>query len=374
MPDTSASVAIVGAGPIGCATAAYLQARGHRPSMWSPNGTRMQRSGGSARIACTGALSTTVDVPFLQAPTDLAKFETVLICLPGNAYAGVLAPLADHWRSGQTLLVSGALSLCPLWLMDDAQSRGQSIQTAGWGTTSTTAHVLADGRLHVNPLRERIDLAALDNGSGARPAVELCHELLGDRFVAADNLLAPALANINPIAHAAEVIPNLSRMDRGETWSLFECFTPVVADMAHALDQERLAIASAFGFALPSLQEHYARSYHIAQAPLADMAAEIHRKGMSPNGPNRLDHRYVLEDVPFGLVFQEALAQMTGVATPALSASITLLQSIYGRDFRTENFLVRALSLRETDASSLRKRCAAASNAAMLSRRAALSR
>lgn len=374
MPDQSASLAIVGAGPIGCATAAYLQARGHRPSIWSPTGSRMQRDGHRARVTCTGALSTTVDVEFLQTPADLAQFETVLICLPGNAYADVLAPLADHWRGGQTLIVSGALSLCPLWLADDARSRGQSIQAAGWGTTSTTAHFLADGRLHVNPLRERIDLAALDSGSGARPAAELCQELLGDRFVSADNLIAPALANINPIAHAAEVIPNLSRIDRGEVWSLFECFTPVVADMAQALDRERLSIATAFGFALPSLQEHYARSYHVAVAPLADMAADIHRKGMSPNGPDRLDHRYVLEDVPFGLVFQEALAQMTGVATPALSASITLLQTIYGRDFRTENFLVRALSLRETDAPSLRKRCAAASNAAMLSRRAALSR
>ena len=70
-----------------------------------------------------------------------------------------------------------------------------------------------------------------------------------------------------------------------------------------------------------------------------------------------------------GLVFMEALARMAAVDTPALSSSITLLETVYGRDFRGANFLVRALGLADTDASALRMRCAAASSAATVSRR-----
>lgn len=374
MPDHSARVAIIGAGAIGCATAAYLQMRGHRVAMWSPNGKRMQRKGNAARFGCSGALSTTVDVTLLRTPESLSAFETILICLPGNAYADVLAPLASHWRNGQTLIVSGSLSLCPLWLAEEARARGKAIQAVGWGTTAATAHFQNDGTLHVNPLRNRIDLAAIGDGGGVQPALQLCQQLLGPRFVADDNLLAPTLANINPIAHAAEVIPNLTRMERGEAWSLFEHFTPVVARLAEKLDRERLAIAETFGFSLPSLQQHYGNSYHLTPRALEEMAAEIHRKGMSPNGPDRLEHRYVLEDVPFGLVFMEALARIAGVATPTLSASITLLEAAYDRDFREANALVRALSLDTTDASALRMRCAAASNAATLARRAPVMR
>ena len=40
------------------------------------------------------------------------------------------------------------------------------------------------------------------------------------------------------------------------------------------------------------------------------MAAEIDRRGMGPNGPDQLEHRYVIEDAPFGLVFMEALARI----------------------------------------------------------------
>lgn len=374
MPDRSTAVAIIGAGAIGCATAAYLRAHGHHVAMWSPNGARMQRNGSTARFTCNGALATTVDIALLQRPDDLSTFETILICLPGNAYADVLAPLASHWRNGQTLIVSGSLSLCPLWLAEEAHARGKAIQAVGWGTTAATAHFQQDGTLHVNPLRNRIDLAAVGDGHAAQSALQLCQLLLGARFVAADNLLAPTLANINPIAHAAEVIPNLTRMERGEVWSLFEHFTPVVARLAEKLDRERLAIAEALGFSLPSLQQHYGNSYHLTPKALEEMAAEIHRNGMSPNGPDRLEHRYVHEDVPFGLVFMEALARIASVATPTLSASITLLEAAYDRDFRADNFLVRALSLGATDASALRMRCAAASNVATLSRRAPVMR
>jgi opine dehydrogenase len=363
------SIVIVGAGGIGCASAAYLVGSGYRPAMWSPNGTRMQRSGNAAHFTCTGALSTTVDVTLLQSAEELANFDVVLICLPGNAYGEVLAPLADHWRSGQTLIVSGSLSLCPLWLADEARMRGRTVQAAGWGTTAATAHFQSDGTLRVNPLRNRIDVAAINASEQTQPAIDICEQLFGPRFAVADNLLASALANINPIAHAAEVIPNLTRMDKGETWPLFGNFTPVVARLADRLDRERLAIAEAFGFSLPSLQQHYGASYHLPPAALETMAAEIDRRGMGPNGPNRLDHRYVLEDAPYGLVFMEALAGMAGVDAPALSSSITLLETVYGRDFRGANFLVRALGLADTDASALRMRCAAASSAATVSRR-----
>jgi opine dehydrogenase len=362
-------IVIIGAGGIGCASAAYLAGSGYRPAMWSPNGTRMQRDGSTARFTCTGALTTPVEVTLLRSAEELAGFDVVLICLPGNAYGEVLAPLAEHWRSGQTLIVSGSLSLCPLWLADEARARGKMVQAVGWGTTAATAHFRSDGVLRVNPLRNRIDVAAISASEQAQPAIEICQQMFGSRFAAADNLLASALANINPIAHAAEVIPNLTRVDKGETWPLFGNFTPVVARLADRLDRERLAIAEAFGFSLPSLQQHYGASYHLPPAALETMAAEIDRRGMGPNGPARLDHRYVIEDVPFGLVFTEALAGIAGVDTPALSACITLLETAYERDFRSANFLVSALGLADTDASALRMRCAAASSVATVSRR-----
>ena len=360
----AARIAIVGAGPVGCASVALLARAGHAPALWSPTGRHLLREGERASFICTGALQGEVQAQWLPSPESLREFDTVLVCLPATAYAPVLGPLNALWRPGQHVVVSGALSLLPLWILAQATGAQGRLRVSGWGTTLTTAHFLADGRLHLNPARDRIDMATV----GSASAGDDCTAIFGPRFAVADNLLAPALANINPIAHAAEVIPNLTRMDRGEQWSLFAHFGPVVARMAEDLDAERRAVGAALGIALPSLRQHYARSYHVPEQALDGMAASMVAKGMSPHGPARLDHRYVLEDAPFGLAFLEAVAALAQVPTPVLNACLTVLGSAYGRDLRAENFLLDALGLAASDPASLLARCTAAENAATLVR------
>ncbi|MDQ2151431.1 NAD/NADP octopine/nopaline dehydrogenase family protein [Alcaligenaceae bacterium C4P045] len=343
-------VAILGAGPIGCATAAFLSQQGIKAGMWSPTARRLQphEHPDRAQFECVGAVNGTVVVDRIVGLDALVDYTHIFVCLPGSLYQRVLEDAAQYWRTGQTVIVSGALSLVPLWIQNEARSRGAAITAVGWGTTLTTAHFLADGRLHLNAMRQRIDMACLAvsadaTGATSTDAYADCQAFFGNRFVLVDSLLASTLANINPIAHAAEVIPNLTRMDRGEPWQLFAHFTGVVARMADALDRERLALARRLGFELPTLAQHYHRSYHVPQGPLNEMAQAIENLGAGPLGPDRLEHRYVLEDVPFGLVFQERLAQMCGVDSPMLSSCITLLEAIYERSFRRENFLIAAL-------------------------------
>lgn len=359
MRRMTSRIAIVGAGPVGCAAAAFLTRDGLAPALWSPTGRRVRHDADRASFTCAGSVSGAVEVEWLALPDRLAEFDVVLVCLPADAYAAVLGPLNAVWRPGQHVIVSGALSLAPLWIAAAAEG----VQVSGWGTTLTTTHFQPDGSLHVNPLRGRIDMATVGplDPSEAR---QMCADLFGDRFVAADNLLTPTLANINPIAHAAEVIPNLTRMEAGEAWSLFGHFTEVVGNMAEALDVERRAVARGFGLDVPSLRQHYARSYHVPEGPLHTMAAAITANGMSPNGPASLQHRYVLEDAPFGLAFLEALGRAAGVHTPVLSACLSLLAVAYGRDFRADNFLLDALDIAGGDAEALLNRCAAAASPA----------
>lgn len=360
MKQSACRVLILGAGAIGCATAAFLSARRIPVAMWSPTASRLKLEAGKAQFECVGAVSASIAVDRLSSLDSLSDYSHIFVCLPASLYQQVLTSAGPHWQDGQTIIVSGALSLVPLWIKNMAAANNIRVTTVGWGTTLTTAHFLPDGRLHINALRDRIDMAwlparsvvateagdelsAQDHEIGTQSAYVDCQQFFGDRFLLTDNLLASTLANINPIAHAAEVIPNLTRMDRGEAWQLFGNFTGVVANMAEALDRERLALARRLGFALPTLAQHYERSYHVKGGPLNEMAQAIEERGAGPLGPSLLAHRYVLEDVPFGLVFLERLAQVSDVPCPTLSACITLLEAGYKQSFRDQNFLMTSL-------------------------------
>lgn len=358
-------VGIVGAGPIARATAAYLAHHGHETGMWSPSGRSLADlaedcvAGGRIALTYEGALSGRASIVRINSAAALAEYPVVLIAIPGHAYAGVLPAVIDTLRAEQVIIVSGALSLVPLWIRERIAARGvEPAVVVGWGTTLGTARRTPSADVKLNTIRKRFDMAAVPTAAGAS-ALRTCRELFGDRFALADNVLAVALANVNPTAHAAETLPNLTRIDRREDWPLFHYLTESGARMCAALDAERLRVAAAFGAKVRSIEEHYRLSYHVDGADIAAIAEAIHAKYQGPLGPKTLEHRYVLEDVPFGLVVIEALARCAGVDVPNVSGSITLLSSACGRDFRAGNPLLADLAVDRSTPGQLLARCRA---------------
>jgi opine dehydrogenase len=124
------------------------------------------------------------------------------------------------------------------------------------------------------------------------------------------------------------------------------------------MDRERRTVAAAFGRDVLPIEAHFQRSFDVPQATLAEIAAELHRRRGGPPGPTTLDTRFVLEDIPYGLVFNAALARVVNAETHATDATVTLISTLYGRDFRAENPLIDALKLGAATRESLLARCA----------------
>lgn len=360
-------VAIVGAGAIARAYAVLLAGAGHSAALWSPRGGGLRDvaahdtppvtwpAAHGVRLRAEGLATGEHAVSVLAAPAALRDADAVLVAIPANAYAATLPRIAPHLRAGQLVFVSGALSLAPLWLAELAAAHGARPLVAASGTTVATARV-REGGVAVNTVRTRVGIAALPVSATA-PALEALAALFGDRFDSTGDVLAVTLANINPVAHAAMALCNLTRMEYGEAWPQYHYLTPAVARLVEAMDGERRAVAAAFDHDLAPIAAHFRRSFDVPQDTLAGIAAELHRRRGGPPGPTSLASRFVLEDVPFGLACNEALAGVAAVAVPATSATITLLATLYARDLRNENPLLDALGLPATTPAALRARC-----------------
>lgn len=352
-------LAIAGGGLIGRATAALAHRRGQRVALWSPSGggwSARSASGGMLALRYAGAVEGEAMVEALADSAALAAFETVLLAVPGNAYPAVLPRLLDGLRDGQLVVVSGALSLAPLWLYERARARGIALTVASWGTTLCTARRSAVADVEIGSIRARFEMAAIP-AAGAAAALEHCRQLFGDLFNPVDSILATLLSNVNPVAHAAEVLPNLTRIECGEDWPLFRYLTPAAARIGEAIDAERIAIAEAFGLKVRSVHEHTHLSYHVPLATYGEMAAAVHAKVGSPSGPTSFGHRYLVEDIPYGLVFYEAMGRIAGVPTPNASGTIALLSSACARDFRADNPLLADLGVAAEAVAALLARC-----------------
>ncbi|MET3379808.1 NAD/NADP octopine/nopaline dehydrogenase family protein [Variovorax paradoxus] len=337
-------VGIAGTGAIALASAAWLRQAGHGVTMWSPGGQGAEALRTQA-LEASGIQSFSVTVEVADDAAGLcAASDVLLLALPVNGHKRVMDALLPSLRDGQTVIVSSMASLSSLYLHEAARRAGRQITVASFGTTVLTARRESGTQVRVMTRRKAVGVSALPASETAQ-AVALCTALFGDGFSAQDSALASALANVNPQSHGPLAVFNWTRIERAENWLQYHCMTPGVSRAIEALDQERRAVAAAFGIELGPIEAHFARSFGTTSEKLEDIAAELHAKRGGPPGPTQVDTRYVTEDMPYGLAFVEALGAIAGVPTPATRTIVDAASLVNGVDFRRENDLLEPLGL-----------------------------
>ncbi len=354
--EPSLKVGIAGAGSVAFGNAALLEQAGHRVMLWSPSGARTANLSAGEPLVAEGAVAGKFHPAVAHNAEELAAFaDVVLLALPAYGHKHVMDALAPHLRSDQTVLISSHASFGALYFSKLLSTRGAPPPAiVAWGTTATTGRQPEATRVMVNTVRSKIDIATIPHDDSAK-ASAVSRRLFGDRFVERDGLLAIALSNLNPQNHMGIALGNMTRMERGETWSQGQNVTPNVGRLLEALDQERLAIANSLDLSVRTIFEHFHLSFHVPVASISDMNQEMHQAGRGGTGPASADTRYVTEDVPYGLLPTVMLGTLTGQTAKLHQAGIDIFSAMYGVDFERENELLPALDLQAIPLAQLKK-------------------
>jgi len=332
-------VGIAGAGNIGMGYAAILSERGHEPYVWSPSGERTKAISAGEPLVITGALDGSYAPQVCASAQALAGSDVIVLALPAYAHRFVLDSLLPHLEERHTIIISGHLSFAALYLAKRLAERGIEIPIVAWSTTVLTCKPRGPNRYNIGAIRAKVDAATLPARYADR-AMELCAVLFGDRFSPKDDILTIALSNINPQDHLGMALCNLSRIERGENWGQNTMVTPAIGKFLEALDRERVAIAATFGKEVRTIFDHYQFSHGISGSSVSEMNAILVERGSDPLGPTDLDTRYILEDVPFGIVPTLYLAQLGGIPAPLHQSGLQIISACYGRDFAADNDLL----------------------------------
>jgi opine dehydrogenase len=348
-------VSILGAGAIAYGAAVYLAQAGHDPMLWSPSGKRTAALAAGKPLITTNAIEGSFTPRIAASCADaIQNADAVLVALPGYGHKSVLEAAAAHLREGQPVIISSHTSFGALYLSRLLVARGVRVPIIAWGTTLTTGRQPSLTEVSVATVRQKIDLATVPD-SATEAGHTLCTALFGDRFVQRDGLLAIALSNLNPQNHLGIALLNLTRMERGEQWSQGQNITPTVGRLIEALDEERLAIAKVFALSVRTVKEHFSLSFHVPIASVSDMNQEMHRQGRGGLGPASVNSRYVLEDVPFGLVPTILLGRLAGSPATLHAAGVALFSAAYGRNFAQDNDLLPELGLERLSVAQLQQ-------------------
>ena len=355
------SVAVLGAGHGGCAAAADLGRRGYRVRLHARNAERLAPLRAQGGIEARGIVQGLVPIDLMT--TDLAQAisgaDLIMLVVPGVAhahYARALAPLLD---GSQPIFINPGHTGGGLHFVHALRNAGYRGPVRSCETVTLTyiTRMEGAGLVNIYSYTKRLRFATLPGKEAAHLFALL--KPLYPEIEQASSVLETGLSNINAVFHPPGMIMNAGWIQHTGGDFLFyrEGFTDAVARVTAAVDAERMAVAKALGIpAIPFLDFFY-------QAGLTTKAArdsgDISRacRESEPNktikSPSSLDHRYVHEDVGYGLVPIAALGALAGVSTPTIAALVQLAGLALGIDYMREGLTLEKLGLAGKSASEL---------------------
>jgi len=174
---------------------------------------------------------------------------------------------------------------------------------------------------------------------------------------AAKNILQTSLQNGNPVIHPAITLLNVALIERtqGDFNFYHQGVTPAVGRLIETVDKERIAIGKKLGIeVIPDPELGVLQGYMLEATYDQGFITAPGFEGVKAQ--SSLDYRYFNEDVGYGLVFLQKLGEQIGVATPVMSAVITLVSVLMNRDYLKEaNRTMETLGLSNFTAKELEK-------------------
>jgi len=335
-------IAVLGAGAGGTAMAFDCAAHGHEVRLFDfeqfpENIARIARQKG---IHAEGDLEGFADIASAGHGIDEALDGADLIYVVGPAYSTEPfgKAVAGKLRPGQTVVVSpsscgGALAFkraAGLALEDN------SIRVAETSTLHYAVRLTEPGRIRVFLKLKAGNLLAGLPGDQTDDILRMIADVYPGMEPAV-NVLQTSLQNANPIIHPAVTLSNAARIEMTAGDFLFyeEGVSDSVGRLIKALDDERIAIGEKLGLSiLPDPVMGMRQGYM-----LADNYGSAYRQApgfLGIGAQPQLDHRYLNEDVGYGLVFMTLLARQLDVATPGMDAVINVASIVMARDYRSE--------------------------------------
>lgn len=352
----------MGAGHGGCAAAADLTLRGFEVRLYA------RRDETLAPLRAAGGIHAKGVVEGLAAPalmtTDAAEAiagaDLVMLVVPSVAHAGYAAALAPLMRPDLPVFVNPGHTGGGLHFAAELRRAGYDGALRSCETVTLTYICRKTGPAEVDIFSyvKNLKFAALPG--------KLTEQMAGDirplypEIRPCSSVLETGLMNINAVFHPPGMVMNAGWIeDTGGDFLFYaEGITPAVGRVVGHVDAERMAVAGALGVPTQSFLETF---YQAGLTTREAMESGDISRACVESAPNRairsppsLDHRYMHEDIGYGLVPFAAFGDLAGVETPTIDALIRVGSELAGRDYTATGLGLAEMGLDGMDAGRLR--------------------
>lgn len=344
--------------------AADLTLRGHEVGLYSRSPATLDPIIEKGGIETTGLLGDCF-APLAKASNEAREVvedaELIIVVVPGTGheyYARLLAPLIV---SGQTVFLNPGHAGGAVHFAAVLRKEGCNKEIDICETNSLTYGCRLTGPAKVTVyLKAKFLFFACFPGKAVSKAWEKVRPLY-PILKPCTSTLETSLSYLNGILHPAGMILNAGWIEHthGDFYYYYEGTTPAVARVIEKVDKERMRIMENLGLKPMSfLDIFYHAGYTTERAHATGSVFQAFQESevnKPRKAPASLEHRYMDEDVGYGIVPMSEIGKAAGVDTPVMDSLIRIASTMKQVNFRQDGLTLERMGLTAVKKEQLRE-------------------
>ncbi|NLZ66935.1 MAG: NAD(P)-binding domain-containing protein [Clostridiaceae bacterium] len=333
------NITIIGAGNSGLAMAAYLSLSGHTIALWNRSRKTIEQLIKTKTIHCHGIVQGDATLALVTTNLEeaLADADLAIITTPANAHRGLAERFSRALKKELPVILApgrtcGAIEFLHHYYLGDPSAAPVVAETQ---TALLTSRKDSPVDATIYAVKDGVYLASADPDFTSDMILDRLPSCLSNHLVAAQSMIQTSIGNVSVVLHCAPLLFNSGWTEcQNSTYKYYyDGITPRIAKFIEKIDQERIRVSEALGHRVESTKAWLKRSYHSEGDTLYERlqnTASYHQI----EAPSTMKHRYIYEDIPYGLVPIESLGRSHGIDMTYSSLTIDLASRLMNQNFR----------------------------------------
>lgn len=336
--NDSIKVTVIGGGHQGLAMTAHLSLNNVDCYLWNRTERNIRDVIENGEIFCRGIVSGTAYVKKASANIEDCLQKLIMVTTPSNSHRDIAKLLAPYVDESYVIILNpgrtfGAREFVSVLKNNGCESLPVVAETQ---TIIYTCRRNDRNTVSIYALKDGVPIATRDK-KDMKKVLKVLPKCIKEHFKPVDSDIITSMGNVGMILHCAPVLMNIGWIESKtvDFKYYYEGISPTIASLLERLDEERVMVTKEMGFEIESLEEWLVRTYKTHGDNLFE-CLQNNKYYKDIDAPLSINHRYIEEDVPNGLVPLESLGEMYGVPTPMTTLIIDLANAIMKKNYRAE--------------------------------------
>jgi opine dehydrogenase len=272
--------------------------------------------------------------------------DMIMVVVPSSAHADIAKSIACHLSDGQIVVLHPGRTFGALEFAKVLRDSGcvADVTVAEAETLIFICRSEGPSKARIYGIKDAVPIAAFP-ATRTKMVLDSIRQVF-PQFIDGINVLHTGLNNMGAVLHPALTILNAGRIEatQGDFKFYIEGLTPAVGRVLEILDSERMNVVASLGIRGQTALEWVQMAYHVTGR---DLREAIHNQPgyFEVKAPSSLNHRYIFEDVPTGLVPIASLGKTNGISVSGTSSIVQMGCMVHRTDYWSSGRSLEKLGL-----------------------------